>query len=130
MWMVLGLIALGTYIVVKWVSKNFDFFEKQGVKFVKPYPLIGTNTWLLGRENIAVILKRFYDQFPNEKWVIVFVSLCYDKLGIELSSTFVDKHTREYAYVHRSTNTLLNIPWENEIIVYELATNDHCSGAM
>ncbi|CAD7084746.1 unnamed protein product [Hermetia illucens] len=67
MWMVLGLIALGTYIVVKWVSKNFDFFEKQGVKFVKPYPLIGTNTWLLGRENIAVILKKFYDQFPNEK---------------------------------------------------------------
>ncbi|CAD7089888.1 unnamed protein product [Hermetia illucens] len=61
------LLIIVVCLALKWGTKTFDFFEKQGIKYVKPYPFIGTSTWLFMRENIITIAKRYYDQFPNEK---------------------------------------------------------------
>lgn len=65
---ILYLIAFGIYLLYKWSISTFDYFEKQGIPFRKPWPLLGTNTNMITRKyafNEAIQLT--YSEFKNHK---------------------------------------------------------------
>lgn len=55
------------WCLIKIASKDYDYFEKRGIKFVKPYPFIGTNYWMLLRKAFAYDLREKTKEFENEK---------------------------------------------------------------
>lgn len=55
------------WCLIKIASKHYDYFEKRGIKFVKPYPLIGTNYWMLLKKAFAYDLQEKTKEFENEK---------------------------------------------------------------
>ncbi|XP_055539818.1 probable cytochrome P450 9f2 [Wyeomyia smithii] len=66
--MLLLLLALVVYLVYRWSVATFDYFEKRGVPFVKPLPLVG-NLWPVIRRKQhpvdAAILG--YEKFPQNR---------------------------------------------------------------
>lgn len=45
----LGVLAL--YLIYKWATSTYDYFEKQGIPFRKPVPLLGTNSKYYHKKN-------------------------------------------------------------------------------
>nr|CAH7716644.1 unnamed protein product [Callosobruchus chinensis] len=51
-----------SYLIVKFYAKNYDFFKKRGVKYVRPKPIVGNvGKVMLLRENLGMVLKEIYD---------------------------------------------------------------------
>jgi hypothetical protein len=66
--LILYLVALSLYLIYKWATSTYDFFEKQGVKFRKPVPMFGTNANIITRKKpFTDILDDWYYEFTNEK---------------------------------------------------------------
>lgn len=64
----LTLFAFALMSVYKFLIKNHDFFEKRGVKYLKPTILFGNIFGLLtGRENGISVFEKPYKKFKNEK---------------------------------------------------------------
>ena len=62
------LITVLIYIIYKWSTFTYDFFEKQGIPFRKPLPLFGSNiNMLLKKKPFIDVLKEWYNEFENEK---------------------------------------------------------------
>lgn len=61
-------IALIAYSFFKWATLNNDFFEKRGVRFLKPTFLLGS-TWKFYTQQIDMFqfVNYLYRSFPNEK---------------------------------------------------------------
>lgn len=56
------------FLAYKWSISTYDFFEKQGIPFRTPLPLVGTNGNLLIRKQTFIILiQEWYNEFKNEK---------------------------------------------------------------
>lgn len=61
-------IVVLTYLVYKYLTKDSDYFEKKGLKYVKGIPLLGSkNSLMRGRTSFPELVSKWYDQFPNEK---------------------------------------------------------------
>jgi len=68
MWLVLILIAVLTFLFYKWSTANYDYFEKKGIAFKKPFPLIGSNANLiLKKMSMAEALTTSYYELRDEK---------------------------------------------------------------
>lgn len=73
MFLLLSLI-LAVWLLYKWLVSDFDYFAKQGIPFVKPYPFVGSALGpMMQKESIVDLTTRYYDQFKNSKLVY-----CYD----------------------------------------------------
>lgn len=60
--------ALSVYLIYKWSISTFDYFEKQGIPFRKPIPLLGTSSNMVTRKKaITDSLTEFYNEFKHEK---------------------------------------------------------------
>lgn len=56
------------YLAYKWSTSTFDFFEKQGIPFKKPLPLVGTNgNMFINRETFLDNIQKWYYEFKDEK---------------------------------------------------------------
>jgi hypothetical protein len=65
---ILYLCAVGLYLIYKWATATYDFFEKQGIHFRKPVPFFGTNAGMLFQKQTFIeALTDWYDEFKNEK---------------------------------------------------------------
>ncbi|XP_044258701.1 cytochrome P450 9e2-like [Tribolium madens] len=54
-------------------TKNFDYWEKRGVKYVKPLPFVGNLLPTITKsQSLAQIIQNFYNAFPNERFVGIF----------------------------------------------------------
>ena len=52
----------------KWATEYSDYFEKSGIKYVKPQFVLGsTGKLMLKKIAPNVFYKELYDKFPNEK---------------------------------------------------------------
>lgn len=62
------LIPVALYFLYKWATKNYDYFEKQGIPFVKPIPLLGSNFGIFFKKQPLVqsMMEQYYE-FKNEK---------------------------------------------------------------
>jgi len=68
--MIVFLISFATciYLLYKWSTSTYDYFEKQGIPFRKPVAFFGTNiNTILRKESFLDSLNRWYNEFPNEK---------------------------------------------------------------
>lgn len=52
----------------KRITRNHDYFEKQGIVFEKPLPMVG-NIWPLitKKEGMIQFIERYYNTYKNEK---------------------------------------------------------------
>ena len=56
------------YLFYKWSTSTFDYFEKKGVPFNKPFPVVGSRKGLFLRNSTALeFIQEIYDEFKNEK---------------------------------------------------------------
>lgn len=61
-------ISLLVYLFCKWATANNDYFEKRGIRQMKPTFLIGNNSdALLRKLTVPEFAMRIYNQFPKEK---------------------------------------------------------------
>ena len=67
------LIAIWIAIFVGWfiykkLTKNFDFFDKRGIRYEKPVIIFGNMFKLLmQKENFIDLLDRMYSKFKNDQ---------------------------------------------------------------
>lgn len=55
------------YSLYKWSIRNFDYFEKRNVKFLKPIPFFGNTGGLFAnRCTVVEFAKRLYETYPDE----------------------------------------------------------------
>jgi cytochrome P450 family 9 len=47
MGLILYLLPVALYLFYKWATARYDYFEKQGIVFHKPLPLLGSDFGLL-----------------------------------------------------------------------------------
>uniref|UniRef100_A0A1B0CWX8 Cytochrome n=1 Tax=Lutzomyia longipalpis TaxID=7200 RepID=A0A1B0CWX8_LUTLO len=67
------LAGIAGYFVYKWSISTYDIFEKRGIKFMTPLPLIGNFKGLvLQTMNFSDAMKDFYNHFPTEKFFGIF----------------------------------------------------------
>ncbi|XP_044258700.1 cytochrome P450 9e2-like [Tribolium madens] len=58
---------------IKLSTKNFDYWKKRGVKYVKPFPFAGNLLpTLLKSKSTAELIQDLYNVFPNERFVGIF----------------------------------------------------------
>ena len=61
-------IALIAYGIYKWVTLNYDYFEKRGIVHLKPSFLFGnTANLFLRKNNMYEFSTNLYNSFPSEK---------------------------------------------------------------
>jgi hypothetical protein len=65
---ILYLIPIAVYLFYKWATATHDFFEKQGIAYSKPLPLLGSDFSLLFKKQpLVVTLMEFYNKHKHEK---------------------------------------------------------------
>ncbi|KAG5671809.1 hypothetical protein PVAND_001984 [Polypedilum vanderplanki] len=56
------------YLIYKWSISTFDYFEKQGIPYNKPLPLVGSNiNTFFDRKPFIDVLHKWYNEFKNER---------------------------------------------------------------
>lgn len=64
----LYLIPIALYFFYKWATANYDFFKKQGIAFIKPLPLVGSNFELFFKKQPFVKgLMENYFKYKSDK---------------------------------------------------------------
>jgi hypothetical protein len=64
-WIILLVVA---FLLYKWGTSTFDYFEKRGIPYNKPLPFVGSRIGMLLRNSSAVdFLMEIYDEFKDEK---------------------------------------------------------------
>nr|AAP83688.1 cytochrome P450 [Depressaria pastinacella] len=96
------LIALGILLIILYLYgiKNHKYWEKKGVPYVKPIPFFGTNFKVfMQRICISDQLCKYYEQFPNEKFVGAFIG---DRIGLVLREPELIKRVMvtDFQYFH------------------------------
>lgn len=62
------LLIVTAYLIFKWGTSTFDYFEKKQVKFNKPHFLVGSRLGMvLGQGTIVDFSMKIYNEFKNEK---------------------------------------------------------------
>jgi cytochrome P450 family 9 len=65
LWTAIGLFVYAFY---KWATANNDYFIKKGLKFAKPYFLLGSSTTFVTQHlSMPEYVSQLYNEFPNEK---------------------------------------------------------------
>jgi hypothetical protein len=55
-------VAAAAFLFYKWATATYDYFEKRGVKFIKPTFLIGSNSnMFLNKMSLPDIVKKWYN---------------------------------------------------------------------
>jgi cytochrome P450 family 9 len=61
-------LAVIFYLIYKWGTSTFDYFEKKGIPYNKPYPFIGSRIGMLLRNSSAIdFILELYNEFKDEK---------------------------------------------------------------
>lgn len=63
-------LAVAAYLFYKWGMSNYDYFEKRGVKFLKPVFLLGSNTNMFhNKKSLTEMIQNWYTNADtrNEK---------------------------------------------------------------
>lgn len=56
------------YLIYKWGTSSFDYFEKKGVKFNKPHFIVGSRLGMVLKQGtMADFAMKIYNEFANEK---------------------------------------------------------------
>ncbi|CAB3365186.1 Hypothetical predicted protein [Cloeon dipterum] len=68
------LMGLMTYLAYKFLTKNFDYWQKKGVKFVRPVPFFGSaSSVFLIKEHVLTFTQRIYQEYEGEPFVGIYM---------------------------------------------------------
>ncbi|KAJ6649589.1 putative cytochrome P450 9f2 [Pseudolycoriella hygida] len=68
MWVLLCAIVVIIFLVEKYLSREYDYFEKKGIPFAKPRFIVGSRSdFVLRNKSILEVMKDFYNEFRNDK---------------------------------------------------------------
>lgn len=60
-------------IVYQYIVRNWNYFDRQKVKFIRGAPFFGVYSWaLLSQEDFAATYKRCYDVYPSEQIIGIY----------------------------------------------------------
>ncbi|KAG5671810.1 hypothetical protein PVAND_001985 [Polypedilum vanderplanki] len=66
--LIIVLFLIAIYLIYKWSISTYDYFEKQGIPYNKPLPLIGSNRNLFfNRKTFIEVLHNWFYEFKDEK---------------------------------------------------------------
>jgi hypothetical protein len=66
--LIVFLVSVALYLFYKWATATYDFFEKQGVPFNRPLPLLGSEFGvLLKKQPFVASLTNNYNKYKNDK---------------------------------------------------------------
>jgi len=101
----LYLIPVAIYLFYKWATANYDFFEKQGIAFVKPLPGLGSNMGIFFKKKPFVqSLMELYNQFEDEK---VFGAFEFRRPVVSIRDPKIVKHLAVKDFDHFSDHRVL-----------------------
>lgn len=63
-------VAAAAFLFYKWATSTYDYFEKRGVKFLKPRFLMGSNSnMFVNKLSLPEIVQKWYSdsEMKNEK---------------------------------------------------------------
>lgn len=61
-------IVLIIFLVHKYLSREYDYFEKKGIPFSKPTFIVGSRKdFVLRNKSLIDVIKDFYNEFSDEK---------------------------------------------------------------
>lgn len=68
------LLLVFAYLAYKWSVSGYDYFEKKGLPFDKPWPLVGNMFGLVtAKESLVYSMQRRYRKFKQSKWEILVI---------------------------------------------------------
>lgn len=71
-WLVLATIVV-LLIVHQYLLRNWNFFRRRNVPFVRGLPFLGIYDWaIFGKEDLASTYGRCYDKYPTEKFIGIY----------------------------------------------------------
>lgn len=66
---IFSVIILCIYALYKWITKHYDYFEKQNIPHLKPTFLFGnTGPLMLRKLTINKFISNLYNSFPSERY--------------------------------------------------------------
>ncbi|XP_059491240.1 cytochrome P450 9e2-like [Neocloeon triangulifer] len=78
------LLGLIIYLGYKFITKNFDYWQKQNVKFLKPVPVFGSiSSVFLQKEHLCQFMQRAYHENEGEPFVGYFQGMTPTLLAID-----------------------------------------------
>lgn len=61
-------IVAALYLFYKWVTANYDYFEKKGVPFAKPVFLFGSNiNMIFNKLSLPEVVEKWYNELKHER---------------------------------------------------------------
>lgn len=65
----LYLIPVALYLFYKWATTRHDYFEKQGIPYIKPWPLVGSSkiSSFFKKTPFVKLLMDSYNEHKHEK---------------------------------------------------------------
>lgn len=58
------------FLVHKFLSREYDYFEKKGIPFNKPKFIVGSRMdFIVRNKSLLAVMQDFYNEFRNEKYV-------------------------------------------------------------
>lgn len=56
------------FLLHKFLSREYGYFEAKGIPYSKPMFIVGSRKdFLLRNKSLLTVMKDFYDEFPNDK---------------------------------------------------------------
>lgn len=56
------------FLVYKFLTSNWDYFDKKGIPFMKPTIVVGSRSdLLLHNKSMPEVVQEWYDAFKNDK---------------------------------------------------------------
>lgn len=69
----LAIITILLLILYQCVLKNWWYFSKRNVKFIRGWPILGSlHQMFMGQESFPRLMQTFYKQFPNERFFGIY----------------------------------------------------------
>lgn len=64
------LILVAAWLLYKWGTSTFDYFEKRGIPYNKPLPFVGSRIGMFLRNSTAVdFIMELYNEFKDDKYI-------------------------------------------------------------
>ncbi|XP_051167080.1 cytochrome P450 6k1-like [Leptopilina boulardi] len=77
LWIFYGVIALFTLIIIIvyfYLTRNFGYWKKRGVKEISPTPFVGNcGKYFKFKKSLGALFKNFYDENPNSPYVGIYI---------------------------------------------------------
>lgn len=67
MWILIGIAAVAAYLFNKWLTLDYDYFEKKEIAFSEPGIIKGIVAMTLKADSLPAMVSTWYQDFTDKK---------------------------------------------------------------